>query len=345
MREASDMVKLERILLHVMSKAASLRQLYPTFKNVQLAYFYQNVKAGCRKLVELPEKGQNPRKNTMLGTAMFSTLFGMLGAYMLYKIGSPNEDKHGNILTDEFSHMSVIPQYAYRTEKRLKLFAKFINKPSRRKLLPDPVQYPYIQPTYTLVLELNGLLMHPEWTYETGWRFKKRPGVDNFLAQLSSTDFEIVIFTACKPMFIWPILNSLDPHHYISYRLGRDATHFINGHHVKDLSSLNRDLAKVIVIDWNEDSVQLHRENALILSKWTGDTDDLTLEALAEFLQTITKENIEDVRYVLTHYKQFKNPLAIFKDKQKILSEKKAKIPHETLARKWSTQTPQFRKF
>lgn len=39
-----------------------------------------------------------------------------------------------------------------------------IKEPSRDKLLPDPLKYPYIQPPYTLVLELTDLLVHPEWT-------------------------------------------------------------------------------------------------------------------------------------------------------------------------------------
>jgi TFIIF-interacting CTD phosphatase-like protein len=44
---------------------------------------------------------------------------------------------------------------------------------------------------------------------------------------------------------VFPILDALDPNGYITYRLVRDATHFVDGHHVKDLDCLNRDLSKV----------------------------------------------------------------------------------------------------
>lgn len=44
-----------------------------------------------------------------------------------------------------------------------------IKEPSREKLLPDPVPYPYQQP-YTLVLEFKDVLVHPDWSYQTGWR-------------------------------------------------------------------------------------------------------------------------------------------------------------------------------
>ena len=32
------------------------------------------------------------------------------------------------------------------------------------KLLPDPLKEPYYQPKYTLVLEMTGVLVHPDWT-------------------------------------------------------------------------------------------------------------------------------------------------------------------------------------
>ena len=39
-----------------------------------------------------------------------------------------------------------------------------IEEPSRKKLLPEPLQAPFIQPPYTLVMEITGLLVKPEWT-------------------------------------------------------------------------------------------------------------------------------------------------------------------------------------
>lgn len=45
---------------------------------------------------------------------------------------------------------------------------------------------------------------------------------------------------------IWPVLDKLDPENkFITYRLFRDSTHFIDGVHVKNLEGLNRDLSKV----------------------------------------------------------------------------------------------------
>lgn len=39
-----------------------------------------------------------------------------------------------------------------------------IKEPSREKLLPDPLKEPYHQPPYTVILEMTGVLVHPDWT-------------------------------------------------------------------------------------------------------------------------------------------------------------------------------------
>lgn len=36
--------------------------------------------------------------------------------------------------------------------------------PTSDKLLPEPLKEPYYQPPYTLVIEMTGVLVDPEWT-------------------------------------------------------------------------------------------------------------------------------------------------------------------------------------
>ena len=124
--------------------------------------------------------------------------------------------------------------------------------------------------------------------HKHGWRFQKRPGVDMFLSQVGYPNFELVVYTTENPMTFYPIIDGLDPNsQYIMYRLFRDATRYVDGHHKKDLSALNRDLKKVIVVDWNENVVDCNRENALLLQKWEGDNADRALIGLAQLLQGI----------------------------------------------------------
>ncbi|XP_045466108.1 mitochondrial import inner membrane translocase subunit TIM50-C-like [Harmonia axyridis] len=238
-----------------------------------------------------------------------------IGSYLILKYGRPKVDESGNILEDEYTGLPIWQQYIYRCIEAIKALTSFIQQPSREKLLPDPLKPPYHQPSYTLILELTNVLVHPDWTYKTGWRFKKRPGVNYLLENLVGL-YEIVIFTAEQGVIVFPLCEALDPKNLISYKLVRDATHFVDGHHVKNLDKLNRDLSKVIVIDCNEESVKFHEDNLLNIGSWNGNDDEVLID-LTSFLATIAQNDVEDVREVLKYYKTFKDPLATFRQKQK----------------------------
>lgn len=250
--------------------------------------------------------------------AVIGATFAGLSGVLVYMLGKPPLNEDGDAIYDEYSDLPLWQQYFYRTVKELDYYKRLIKEPSREKLLPDVMQYPYYQPPYTLVLELTDVLVHPEWTYQTGWRFKKRPGIDYFLESLHGM-YEVVIYTAEQGMTVFPILEALDPKNYISYKLVRDATHFVDGSHVKSLDKLNRDLSKVIVIDWNQDNVKFHKDNLLHLPRWSGDDDDTTMVDLVSFLQTIAQTEVADVREVLKYYSEFENPLQTFRMKQQEL--------------------------
>lgn len=52
--------------------------------------------------------------------------------------------------------------------------------------------------------------------YNTGWRFKKRPGVDQFLEQVGPPLFEVVVYTAEQGMvsiFVVLVLKETNPPH------------------------------------------------------------------------------------------------------------------------------------
>nr|XP_027196554.1 endoplasmic reticulum chaperone BiP-like [Dermatophagoides pteronyssinus] len=259
------------------------------------------------------------------------TLLGMLitfsgsALYAFFTWGAPKLDEDGNAIQDEFSELPFVIQYASRAWNTLTHYEKIIKEPSRDLLLPPPLPPPYYQPPYTLVLEMTGVLVNPEWTYKTGWRFKKRPMVDYFLHKLAtSSNFEIVIYTHEQGMTAFPLLNSLDPNGYIMYRLFRDSTRYEDGIHIKDLNRLNRDLKKVIHIDWDSKACQLNRDNCLTLPKWKGKTDDRLLYDLTDFLMAISNENVDDVREVIRYYSQFDNPLEVFRENQRKLAEQEA---------------------
>ena len=70
----------------------------------------------------------------------------------------------------------------------------------------------------------------------------------------------------------------------------------------QDLSYLNRDLKKVVIIDTDSHHVKHQPENAIILPKWKGDPKDQGLVQLIPFLEYLANMGFEDARKVLKSF-------------------------------------------
>ncbi len=106
----------------------------------------------------------------------------------------------------------------------------YYQEPAFEKLLPDPD--PSFERPYTLVISLEDMLIHNEWTREHGWRVAKRPGMDYFLRYLSQY-YEIVLFTSQPFGTTEPLVRKLDPFRFIMWPLYREATKYKDGEIVK----------------------------------------------------------------------------------------------------------------
>ena len=83
------------------------------------------------------------------------------------------------------------------------------------------------------------------------------------------------------------ICEALDPQYQMIHaRLGREVTLLKNGKYVKDLSYMNRPLKDVIYVDFDDNKVQFHKENCLILPRWEGDPNDRELYDIMAFLES-----------------------------------------------------------
>ncbi|KAH8734336.1 HAD-like domain-containing protein [Ilyonectria robusta] len=186
-----------------------------------------------------------------------------------------------------------------RAKTRMGDSVSYYQEPSFEKLLPDP-DASFERP-YTLCISLDDLLVHSEWSRDHGWRVAKRPGVDYFIRYLSQY-YELVLFTTVPFATAEPLVRKLDPFRFIMWPLYREATKFQDGEIVKDLSYLNRDLSKVIIIDTNAKHVRNQPENAIVLNPWKGDRDDKDLVGLIPFLEYIHTMQYADVRKVLKSF-------------------------------------------
>ncbi|CAM8888417.1 hypothetical protein QQ045_025735 [Rhodiola kirilowii] len=180
-------------------------------------------------------------------------------------------------------------------EERVQEFTE----PLSDKLLPDLA--PEEQGVLTLVLDLNETLVYSDWKRERGWRTFKRPGVDAFLEHLAKF-YEIVVYSDQMQMYVDPIVDKLDPNHYIRYRLNRAATKYQNGKHYRDLSKLNRDQGKIIYLSGHALEACLQPENSLQIKPWTSEADDTELVDLIPFLEYVATHRPHDIRPVLASY-------------------------------------------
>jgi import inner membrane translocase subunit TIM50 len=117
-----------------------------------------------------------------------------------------------------------------RMKARLSDITSYYKDPAFPKLLPD--EDPNLRQPYTLVLSMEDLLVHSEWSREHGWRVAKRPGVDYFLRYLNQY-YELVLFTSVPSMMADQVLRKLDPYRIIRWPLFREATRYKDGEYIK----------------------------------------------------------------------------------------------------------------
>ncbi|KAH6662562.1 hypothetical protein B0J14DRAFT_553830 [Halenospora varia] len=288
---------------------------------------------GGRGKGELPASAyisSSERKRLRFANYMYALFAGSAVAGTIYLGRNWENDEEEHRHEDAPSGWSIGLMWK-RAKHRLGDQVSYYNEPAFRKLLPDVD--PIFERPYTLVLSLEDLLIHSEWSREHGWRMAKRPGVDYFLRYLSQY-YELVIFTSQPWAVAEPILRKLDPYHIVTWPLFREATLYENGEYIKDLSYLNRDLSKVIVVDTKSSHTQRQPENAIILKPWEGQVADKDLVGLIPFLEYIHTMAYTDVRKALKSFEgkhipsEFARREAIARQKfEAELAEEKKKRP------------------
>ena len=204
---------------------------------------------------------------------------------------------------------------------RARAITTYYEEPVFDKLLPDPLPAEYQAP-YTLVLGLEDLLIHTEWDKNHGWRSAKRPGLDYFLGYLSMY-YELVVFSDSPSHLVIPIADKLGQYPgYITHFLAREATRYKDGKYIKvrsassalfqshssltnyiqDLSHLNRDLSKVLMLDTKSESAEMQPDNAIIVPQWKGDPNDRELLRIIDVLEFIAALGVPDVRPVIKDF-------------------------------------------
>ncbi|RLN28690.1 hypothetical protein C2845_PM05G09520 [Panicum miliaceum] len=129
----------------------------------------------------------------------------------------------------------------------------------------------------------------------------KRPGVEAFL-RAAAESFEVVVFTAGLQEYASLVLDRLDPDGEVfAHRLYRGACRDAgDGRLVKDLAATGRPLDHAVIVDDNPNAYALQPENAIPVTPFVDDDNDLELQRVMAFLDVVA--GYEDTREAIRYY-------------------------------------------
>lgn len=213
--------------------------------------------------------------------------------------------KHRRAQSNSFNDYKTKPAFTIDSNGSGSLAAVFGNN-STAVYLPPP--RPLMSKRYskkTLVLDLDETLIHSQ---SRGSKFSaghmvevklqnqlatlyfvnKRPFCDEFLRNVSQW-YNLIVFTASVQAYADPMIDWLEREgKYFSQRFYRQhCTQTSNGSYVKDLSRIDTELSKMIIIDNSPVSYSMHPKNAIAIEGWISDPSDHSLLYLVPLLQAL----------------------------------------------------------
>jgi carboxy-terminal domain RNA polymerase II polypeptide A small phosphatase len=225
---------------------------------------------------------------------------------------------------DESAHQSPVVQLTSSNNNLIPNLSTFNINRSMNVVRALPQRLPHIAPLShenknkkCLVLDLDETLVHSSLREEENANLVipvnidnaihnvfviKRPGVDEFLRRVGEY-YEVIVYTASLSKYADPLLDQLDVGNVISKRLFRENCVFHEGHYVKDLSLLNRELSSTIIVDNSPTSYAFHPENAIDCGSFIDDPNDIEMWLIGDFLVGI--RSCEDVRSMCKEWREW----------------------------------------
>jgi len=178
---------------------------------------------------------------------------------------------------------------------------------------PQPL-LPRHPSTKTLILDLDETLIHSlakggrmtsghmvevklDRQHAILYYVHKRPYCDEFLRRVCRW-YDLVVFTASVQEYADPVIDWLEQDRkYFKGRYYRQHCTNRNGAYIKDITTVEPDLSKVMIIDNSPMSYIFHEDNAIPIEGWINDPTDIDLLHLIPLLQAL--QYAADVRALL----------------------------------------------
>ena len=128
------------------------------------------------------------------------------------------------------------------------------------------------------------------------------------------TYYELISFS-CEPAFITDrIIHEIESERkYFDYNLIRQHSVLYENNLVKDITLIGRDISKIIIIDDDENSFMLNKENGIKIAPFDDNNirDNILFE-LKKILILIYKKNYDDVRVAISDFShEIKNKVSL----------------------------------
>jgi len=123
----------------------------------------------------------------------------------------------------------------------------------------------------------------------------KRPFVDEFMKRCGEL-YEMVVFTASLAKYADPVLDLLDIHKVVDWRLFRESCSPYKGSYVKDMGRMGRDIDTIMIIDNSPHSYLFNPQNAIPCESWFSDKNDRELMDLLPKLEQLADPSVTDVK-------------------------------------------------
>jgi len=172
-----------------------------------------------------------------------------------------------------------------------------------------PPQRPNKKGKKCLILDLDETLVHSSFKEVPVYDFlipveidgvtyqvyvAKRPHVDEFMKKMGEC-YEICVFTASLAKYADPVLDLLDKHKVVDWRLFRESCTCIKNTYVKDMGRMGRPLKSVMIMDNSPHSYSFNPENAIPCESWFDDYQDRELLDFIPVLQGIADSSVDNV--------------------------------------------------
>ncbi|KAG5361040.1 Nuclear envelope morphology protein 1 [Yarrowia sp. B02] len=180
---------------------------------------------------------------------------------------------------------------------------------------PKSLLHPVRANSKTLILDLDETLIHSQSRgkpsmmghmvevrldkrHATLYYVHKRPFCDDFL-KLVCKWYNVVVFTASVQEYADPVIDWLEQEQrFFSKRYYRQHCTKVGNGYVKDLTCVDKDLSKLLIIDNSPISYMMHENNAIAIEGWINDPTDVDLLCLLPVLNAL--RYCIDVRLAIT---------------------------------------------